>query len=132
VRPRILVVEDNDFNLELLQDWLEMEGYDVLPAADLETARVLAGKQAPHAVLLDVQVGDEDGLALAGWIRRQPALHGIPIIAVTAHAMVSERDRILMSGCNGYVSKPIDFALLGEQLRGWLGQSGRQENEEQR
>lgn len=120
MKPRILLVEDNDFNLELLQDWLEMEGYDVLPAADLETARVLAGKQAPHAVLLDVQLGDEDGLALAAWIRLHPALQRIPIIAVTAHAMVTEQERMLRAGCNVCISKPIDFKLLREQLRRWL------------
>ena len=77
-------------------------------------------KLPPDAILLDVQLGDEDGLSIAMWIRRQPDLARIPIIAVTAHAMVTEQERIFQSGCNAYVPKPIDFKLLAKELRRWL------------
>ncbi|HXQ25120.1 MAG TPA: response regulator [Candidatus Acidoferrales bacterium] len=117
---RILVVEDNQPNRELLCDWLESEGFEVLSAANLEQAFAALKGEPPHAVLLDVQLGSEDGLALAGWLRRQPALREIPIIAVTAHAMVTDHERVLQAGCNACVSKPIDFRVLGVQLERWL------------
>jgi CheY-like chemotaxis protein len=118
--PRILVVEDNAINRELLCDWLEAQDYEVLSAEDLGGAqRLLQGEQT-DAVLLDVQLGGEDGLSLAAWMRRQPGISGIPVIAVTAHAMVTEQQRFLQAGCNACISKPIDFRLLGRELDKWL------------
>lgn len=117
---RILVVEDNPLNAELLMDWLETEGYEVLSASDLKTAFTAIESLQPHAVLLDVQLGSEDGLSLATWIRQQPALRHIPVIAVTAHAMANDRDHILHAGCNAYIPKPVDFRLLREHLGRWL------------
>ena len=117
---RILVVEDNPLNRELLCDWLEAEGHEVLSAEDLAAAIRTLKEQQPDAVLLDVQLGDEDGLSLAAWMRRQPRLCRVPVIAVTAHAMVTEHQRFLQAGCNACVSKPVNFKLLGEQLERWL------------
>jgi len=118
--PRILVVEDNAINRELLCDWLEAQDYAVLSAEDLGGAQRLLQGEQPDAVLLDVQLGTEDGLSLAGWMRQQPKLSGIPVIAVTAHAMVTEQQRFLQSGCNACISKPIDFKLLSRELDKWL------------
>jgi len=120
VKKRILVVEDNLLNRELLCDWLEAEGHVALNAEDLAGARRLLQSERPDAVLLDVQLGNEDGLSLAIWMRQQPSFSGIPVIAVTAHAMVTERQRFLQSGCNAYVSKPIDFQLLNRELEKWI------------
>jgi two-component system, sensor histidine kinase and response regulator len=118
--PRILVVEDNALNRELLCDWLEAQDYAVLSAEDLGGAqRLLQGEQL-DAVLLDVQLGNEDGLSLAAWMRQQPRFSGIPVIAVTAHALVTEQQRFLQSGCNACISKPIDFKLLHRELGKWL------------
>jgi CheY-like chemotaxis protein len=116
----ILVIEDNDLNRELLCDWLAIEGYEVASAVDLQQAFDALHKVPPDAVLLDVQLGDQDGLSVASWIRQQPALCHIPVIAVTAHAMVTEQERIFQSGCNAYVPKPVDFKLLTRQLQQWL------------
>ena len=127
---RILVVEDNELNRELLCDWLESESYQVASAANLQQAFTALQEQPPDAVLLDVQLGDQDGLSIASWIRRQPALSHIPVIAVTAHAMVTERDRIFQSGCNAYVPKPVDFKLLNEQLERWLALPGQSHSRE--
>jgi CheY-like chemotaxis protein len=124
VKYRILLVEDNPLNAELLTEWLETEGYEVLSATDLKTAFTAIESLPPHAVLLDVQLGAENGLTLATWMRQQPALCHIPIIAVTAHAMVNERDRILLAGCNAYIPKPVDFRLLRENLDRWLASTG--------
>ncbi len=75
-------------------------------------------------VLLDVRLGAEDGLTLAAWMREQPALREIPVIAVTAQAMASERQHVLENGCRSIVSKPVDFDVLREQLELWLARDG--------
>jgi CheY-like chemotaxis protein len=120
VTSRILVVEDNKLSRELLCDWLEMENYQVASAANLEQAFAAIKEMQPDAVLLDVQLGDQDGLSLASWIRQQPTLSHITVIAVTAHAMVTEQERIYQSGCNAYVPKPVDFKVLTKELQQWL------------
>ena len=116
----VLVVEDNSLNSELLRDWLEMEGYRALTAENLAAAMRALEIEQPSAVLLDIQLGAEDGLALVASMRQQPALRQIPVIAVTAHAMLTERERILGSGCKTIISKPIDFKLLRAQLQLWI------------
>jgi len=120
MKHRILVVEDNALNSELLRDWLEVEGYEVAIATDLNAAFVAVRKQPPSAVLLDVQLGSEDGLSLASWMREQPGLSAVPVIAVTAQAMVAEQQHILESGCKSIASKPVDFGALQHQLELWL------------
>jgi CheY-like chemotaxis protein len=120
MKKRILVVEDNELSRELLCDWLETESYQVVSASNLQQAFDEIKKVPPDAILLDVQLGDQDGLSIATWIRRQPTLAHIGIIAVTAHAMVTEQARIIDSGCNAYVPKPIDFKLLTKELKQWL------------
>jgi CheY-like chemotaxis protein len=125
VKRRILVVEDNTVNRELLCDWLEVEGFEAPYAEKLSTAfQMLENPESaaalPAIVLLDVQVGSDDGLSLAAWMRKQPALARIPVIAVTAHALVTEHERFLQAGCNSCVSKPIDFKLLKAEIARWL------------
>jgi CheY-like chemotaxis protein len=112
----ILIVEDNPLNSELLRDWLEMEGYVAVTAPNLKAGFAALQSEQPHAVLLDVQLGGEDGLSLAAWMRQQPALREIPIIAVTAQVMASDQQHILESGCNSIVSKPVDFNVLRDEL----------------
>ena len=120
MKHAILVVEDNPLNRELLCDWLETEGYQVSSAVNLSSAIASVEQHPPDAVLLDVQLGDDDGLALAAWMRKQPALGHIPVIAVTAHALVTEQHSFLQAGCNACVSKPISFKVLREELERWL------------
>ncbi|MGC2331448.1 MAG: response regulator [Candidatus Acidiferrales bacterium] len=122
MRQRILVVEDNQPNRELLSDWLEAEGFEVLSAENLQESFATLGNEAIDAVLLDVQLGADDGLRVATWLRNQPSLRNTPVIAVTAHAMVTDQERVLNAGCNASISKPIDFRLLRNQLDRWLGQ----------
>ena len=118
--PRIFVVADNAINRELLCDWLEAQDYVALSTEELGGAQRLLKDEQPDAVLLDVQLGNEDGLSLAAWMRRQPGFSGIPVIAVTAHALVTEQQRFLQSGCNACISQPIDFKLLHRELGKWL------------
>jgi two-component system cell cycle response regulator DivK len=93
---------------------------------DLRAARLVLTDQQPDAVLLDVQLGDEDGLSLAAWMRQQPELCHVPVIAVTAHAMVTEQLRFLQAGCNACVSKPVNFKLLSAELQRWLAPTASQ------
>lgn len=125
MKRRILVVEDNGPNRELLCDWLESEGFDVVYAENLEQSYAAFDTGAPHAVLLDVQLGREDGLSLARWIRQRQKLRHIPVLAVTAHAMVTEQQRVIQAGCDACVSKPVDFKSLSQQLRLWLNHPAR-------
>ena len=116
----ILVVEDNQLNRELLCDWLEVEGYEVWSAATLKASCEVFAKRLPDAVLLDINLGAEDGLDFAAWMRQKPELREIPVIAVTAHALVSEQERIMRAGCKACLSKPINFEGLREELNHWL------------
>ncbi len=120
MRIRVLIVEDNQANRELLCDWLEAEGYAVLTATNLVAAFAAVEEQSPHAVLLDVKLGGEDGLQLAKRMRHESRFRSIPIIAVTANAMLAEEERMLQAGCNAYVPKPIDFEKLRQHLQRWL------------
>ena len=119
----ILVVEDNPLNRELLRDWLEVEGYEVWCAADLKASYEVFSKRLPEAVLLDINLGKDDGLDLLAWMRQKKETRDIPVIAVTAHALVAEQERILRAGCAACLSKPIDFQLLQEELSRWLQES---------
>src|SRR5216683_555568 len=119
----ILVVEDNQLNCELLRDWLEVEGYEVWPAADLKASYEVFAKRLPDAVLLDINLGAENGLDLLEWMRQKPETREIPVIAVTAHALMADQERILQAGCKACFSKPIDFPLLREELNRWLKDS---------
>jgi CheY-like chemotaxis protein len=113
---RLLVVEDNPLNRELLCDWLDAEGFEVTAAATLGEAIAAIEAEPLNAVLLDVQLGPEDGLSLAAWIRDNPRFRNLPVIAVTAHAMVTDQHRVMQAGCNACVSKPIDFKQLRSHL----------------
>jgi CheY-like chemotaxis protein len=124
MKHRILVVEDNLPSRELLSDWLELQGFAVIAAANLSQAFDALRDHPPQAVLLDVQLGLEDGLSLAKWIRETAHLRHTPVIAVTAHAMVIDHERVMQAGCNACVSKPIDFQLLKTHLALCLPEHG--------
>ena len=119
----ILVVEDNQLNRELLRDWLEVEDYEAWCAADLKESYKVFAKRLPDAVLLDINLGKDDGLDLLAWMLQKLETREIPVIAVTAHALVAEQEHILQAGCRACLSKPIDFQLLREELTRRLQES---------
>lgn len=119
----ILVVEDNQLNRELLRDWLEVEGYEVWSAADLKASYEVFSNRFPDAVLLDINLGSDSGLDLLAWMRQKTETREIPVIAVTAHALVTEQEGILQAGCKACLPKPIDFQLLRKELNRWLQDS---------
>jgi CheY-like chemotaxis protein len=120
MKHRILVIEDNAVNSELLCDWLETQGFAPVAAENLEQAFAAFQRDIPDAILLDVQLGAEDGLDVPRWVRQQPHLCDLPILAVTAHAMVTDHERVIQAGCNACISKPVDFKLLRQHLDRWL------------
>lgn len=99
------------------------EGFEVVYAENLEQSYAFFDANLPHAVLLDVQLGREDGLFFARWMRERQTLSDIPILAVTAHAMATDEERVIDAGCDACISKPVDFKLLSRQLRRWVKDS---------
>lgn len=105
---RILVIEDNPLNLELLTDLLEAWGHRTLVATDGDAGLELLKRERPDLVLCDLQMPGRDGYGVAAAIRADPALRALPLVAVTAFAMVGDRERALDAGFDAHISKPID------------------------
>jgi two-component system cell cycle response regulator DivK len=104
---RILVVEDNEANFELLTHLLKAFGYSVLTAWDGEEGWEVARREAPDLILCDLQMPKVDGYELLRRLRLDPNLSAHPVIAVTAYSMRGDRDKVLASGFDGYIPKPI-------------------------
>src|SRR6185437_1795561 len=116
----ILVVEDNEANQLLATSVLMREGYRVEVAGSAEEALETLKRQSPDLILMDVQLPGKDGLQLTKELKADPVTAPIPIVALTALAMVGDRERTLGAGCVGYISKPIDTRTLGAQVREFL------------
>ncbi|MDR4505036.1 MAG: response regulator [Candidatus Scalindua sp.] len=104
----VMVVEDNEKNRKLMRVILKSKGYNVIEATTGEEAISALKKQKPDIILMDIQLPGIDGITLAKQIKEDANTNDIPIIAVTAFAMKGDEQKILSSGCNGYISKPID------------------------
>jgi len=113
--PKILVVEDNEMNRDMLTRRLQKRGYDVGTAVDGEEALTMAGSERPDLILMDLSLPLIDGWEVARRIKQTPETAAIPIIAITAHAMRGDREKALEAGCDDYETKPIEFhRLLGK------------------
>ncbi|MEE9911775.1 MAG: response regulator [Deltaproteobacteria bacterium] len=108
MKRNILVIEDNEQNLYLVRFILEKSGYQVHAAMDGQSGIDLANQLKPDLILLDIQLPVMDGYDVARNLRSNPDLSAIPIVAVTSHAMVGDREKTLSVGCNGYIEKPIN------------------------
>jgi two-component system cell cycle response regulator DivK len=104
----ILIVEDNDKNRKLVRDVLQFRGYRTLEAETGEAGVALAREARPALVLMDIQLPGISGIEALAELRADPATRGIPVVAVTASAMMQDRQRILAAGFDGYQSKPIN------------------------
>jgi DNA-binding response OmpR family regulator len=119
MRHRILVVEDDPQCGELLKGWLESEGHEAILALTLEDGFVgIASEPLPDLVLLDIHLGNKNGLTLVHWARKQKHLAHLPIAAVTGLGSFKELKSIGEAGCNSCFTKPIDFRALREYLAG--------------
>lgn len=105
---RLVLVEDNEDNRYLATFLLEARGWEVVHATDGPRGIALAAACGPALILLDIQLPEMDGYAVARRLKADPALAEIPIVAVTSHAMSGDRARALAAGCQGYIEKPID------------------------
>ena len=114
---RVLIVEDNRQNLELVEYLLEEAGMEVRSAADATQARAQLERELPDLVLMDMQLPGIAGLELVGELRRDPRFRGLPIVALTAHALRGDRERFLAGGCDGYIPKPIDVTTFAAEVR---------------
>jgi two-component system cell cycle response regulator DivK len=113
---RAWVIEDNDQNFELVEFLLEEAGWDVARAASAAELRARYSQEPPQVLLLDMNLPDASGLDLVSELRARDAFAGVPIVAVTAHAMRGDRERCLAAGCDAYLSKPIDAATFRSEI----------------
>jgi CheY-like chemotaxis protein len=121
IRPLvILAVEDNEANRMLIQAVLEGLGYVVVLADSAIEARASIARQRPDLILMDIQLPGQDGLALTRQLKADPELASIPVVAITAHAMASDRQKSLEAGCVGYIAKPFNTRTLGAEIQGFL------------
>lgn len=117
---QILLIEDNAANLELMLYLLQAFGYHPHAATDGPEGVAAARRNPPDLIICDVQLPTIDGYEVARLLKSDPALRSIPIVAVTALAMVGDRDKVLAAGFDGYISKPIDPETFVGQMEGFL------------
>jgi len=115
--PLILVVEDNLANQLLTTMVLNRDGFETAVAESAEDALVFMKSRRPDLILMDVQLPGMDGLTFASSLRSIPEAAGVPVVALTSHAMRGDRERAIAAGCVGYLSKPIDTRTLSDELR---------------
>ncbi|MES2939239.1 MAG: response regulator [Pseudomonadota bacterium] len=118
---RVLLIEDNAANMDLARYLLQAYGFTCIEAADGEAGLRLAQAQRPDLVVCDLQLPGLDGFGVLRGLRALPGFAGIPVIALTAYAMVGDRDRVLAAGFDGYIAKPFDPQRFVPQLAGFLG-----------
>jgi two-component system, cell cycle response regulator DivK len=118
---KVLIAEDNAVNRELLCELLELRGYTVSEACDGEEALRMVEQSQPDILLLDIGMPLLDGFAVVRKIRENPRWALLPVVAVTAYAMQGDRERILDSKFDGYLSKPVNARALAEELERVLG-----------
>jgi two-component system cell cycle response regulator DivK len=120
---RILLVEDNEMNRDMLSRRLERRGYQVVMAVDGQQGVDMARAESPDLILLDMSLPVIDGWEAASQLKSDGQTAGIPIIALTAHAMSGDRERALEAGCNDYDTKPVDLARLIGKMEALLGKT---------
>ncbi len=116
MKRTILLIEDNEQNLYLTTFLLEQHGFSVVPARSGPEGIALAAQIQPDLILLDIQLPQMDGYAVAGELRLNSDLKAVPIVAVTSYAMVGDRERTLAAGCNDYIEKPINPDTFMSQI----------------
>ena len=122
--PRILLVEDNEMNRDMLTRRLERKGFQVIVAADGAEGLDSAATQAPDLILMDMSLPVMDGWEATRRLKASSQTRSIPVIALTAHAMAGDRDRALECGCDDYDTKPVEFARLLSKIEALLKPAG--------
>lgn len=118
---KVLLVEDNEMNRDMLSRRLERKGFDVVFAQDGSIAVELAGSEQPALILMDMSLPVMDGWEATRRIKADPATQGIPVIALTAHAMAGDKEKAMEAGCEDYDTKPVDFPRLLGKIESLIG-----------
>lgn len=117
----LLIIEDNEQNYYMMRFLLEKNGFTVIGAETGREGIDKALRYRPQAILLDIQLPEMDGYAVAAELKKHAEIEDVPIIAVTSYAMVGDRERILAAGATGYIEKPINPETFVGDIRGYLG-----------
>lgn len=120
----VLIVEDNELNMKLFNDLLEANGRATLRTKSGVEAVQLAREHKPDLILMDIQLPEVSGLEVTRWLKEDPELRHIPVVAITAFAMKGDEEKILQGGCEGYLSKPISVAKFLETVNAFLAENG--------
>lgn len=119
---KILLVEDNEINRDMLTRRLQRHGFAVCCAVDGASGVAMAASECPDLILMDVALGAMDGWEATQLIKADPATAAIPVIALTAHALASDRDKSVEVGCSDFDTKPVDLQRLLAKIRAHLPQ----------
>ena len=120
--PKILLIEDNEMNRDMLSRRLVRRGYEVAIAVDGEQGLAMARAEAPALVLMDMSLPGIDGWEVTRQLKASPETRGIPVIGLTAHAMAGDRDKALAAGCDDFDTKPVELTRLLEKIEALLRQ----------
>lgn len=121
---KILLVEDNEMNLDMLARRLTRQGFEVVAAKDGAAGLAKAASEHPELILMDMSLPVLDGWEATRRLKADPATSAIPVIALTAHAMVEDQGRAMDAGCDDYDTKPIDLTRLLDKIRKLLPDAG--------
>ena len=116
----VMIVEDNELNMKLFHDLLEAHGYRTVGTRNGIEALDLARRYQPDLILMDIQLPEVSGLEVTKWLKEDPDLKEIPVVAVTAFAMKGDEERIRQGGCEAYLSKPISVGKFIDTIRHFL------------
>ena len=118
--PKILLVEDNEMNRDMLSRRLQRKGYSVVTADDGEKGLLLAHSETPDLILMDISLPVMSGWEVTRLLKANESTRHIPIIALTAHAWVTDREKAIEAGCDDYDTKPVEFGRLSEKMENLL------------
>ncbi|MFQ5593213.1 MAG: response regulator [Anaerolineae bacterium] len=121
---RILLVEDNEMNRDMLSRRLKRKGYQVVTAVDGEEGVAMAQSEAPDLILMDLSLPVLDGWGATRWLKAAPETRSIPVIALTAHAMAGDREKAMEAGCDDYDTKPVELPRLLAKMQKLLEKEG--------
>jgi two-component system cell cycle response regulator DivK len=119
----VMIVEDNELNMKLFHDLVQAQGYRTIETRNGIEALDLARTHRPDLILMDIQLPEVSGLEVTKWLKDDPELRSIPVVAVTAFAMKGDEERIREGGCEAYLSKPISVGKFIETVRSFLESS---------
>jgi CheY-like chemotaxis protein len=120
---RILYIEDNEDNIEILEERLGRAGHAVLVATDGERGIAMARAERPDLIIMDLSVPIVDGWEATRRLKAEPETRAIPVIALSAHAMAGDREKALAAGCDDYDTKPVDFPQLTAKIEAILAKA---------